>query len=90
MIYSLYCSKESSLVLNMKLLDLKREYLTVDENTKIKEIQYDVDINEMKASLNVNLNIKNFYNEIDLLNKDLLIDIDLKKKTLDKYLESTT
>ncbi len=78
----------NSEILNMKLLDLKREYLTVDENSKIKEIQYDVDINEMKASLNINLNIKNFYNEIDLLNKDLLIDIDLKKKTLDKDLET--
>lgn len=61
-------------VVKLKLLDLKREFLTIDDEVQIKKIKYDNDIEEMKELIHPSLVIKNTQTEIALLKKDYEID----------------
>lgn len=74
-------------VKTLKLLDLEKEYLTVDEYLKIKETKYEIERKEIEALLPHNLNIANYNSEIDLLMKDLFVDKDIKKHELDNELK---
>ena len=72
----------NSEVRTLTLLDLQKEYLTVDENVKIKQVKYDIDREIKETTLNSELQIKNLNSEIELLKKDLSIDKEIKKHEL--------
>ncbi len=73
-------------ILKMKLLDLKKEYLTIDDQTKIKEIEYDMIIDELERDKIPRLTINNSKEEILLLEKDLSIDEKILKNEYDNEL----
>lgn len=65
-------------VKTLKLLELEREYLCIDENVKINEMRYDIEKKEMEETLDLDINIENNKAEIDLIRKDLEIDKAIK------------
>ncbi len=77
----------NSEVRTLKLLDLEKEYLTVDENIKIKQAKYDIDREVKEKTLNSRLQINNALSEIELLKKDLEIDKNIKKHELDNAIK---
>ena len=77
----------NSEVRTLKLLDLEKDYLTVDENIKIKQVKYDIDREVKEKTLNSELQIKNALSEIELLKKDLEIDKNIKKHELDNAIK---
>ena len=77
----------NSEVRTLKLLDLEKDYLTVDENIKIKQVKYDIDREVKEKTLNSRLQINNALSEIELLKKDLEIDKKIKKHELDNAIK---
>ena len=77
----------NSEVRTLKLLDLEKDYLTVDENIKIKKAKYDIDREIKEKTLNSELQIKNTLSEIELLKKDLEIDKNIKLHELNNAIK---
>ena len=69
-------------LLKLALLDLKRQYLTIDDETEIKKIEYDMKRKELEETSRAELEIMNSKCDLVLLKKDYEIDVLLVKDRL--------
>ncbi len=69
-------------LLRLSLLDLRRQYLTIDDETEIKKIEYDIKRKELEETAKAELEIMNSKCDLVLLKKDYEIDVLLVKNRL--------
>lgn len=69
-------------ILKMKLLDLEREFLTVDDQIAISKLKYENEIEILKETENPSILIESLKRDIDLIEKDYQIDIKIKQNEL--------
>ena len=64
-------------LLKIKLLDLRKILLTLDDELKIKSIEYDNKIEELEHTSTPLIEINNSKTQIELVKNDLKVDLDL-------------
>ncbi len=70
-------------LLKIKLLNLKKTLLTLDDELKIKSIEYDIKIEELEHTSTPLIVINNCKSKIELLKNDLKVDIDILNHDLE-------
>jgi len=77
--FELLTTKE---VLKLKLLDLKKQYLTIDNKTKIKEIEYDFNQRINETCFEIMVDIDKLNSNIYYLKDNLLLDKNIYQNDL--------